>query len=211
MQKKAHCRSIPVKRLVQSVRFAKQGKHTRVIAFDPSLTLVGSGRSAYVFKLPGENKALKVFYPPYEQLAVQEADIYQQLSGTSHYPIFHESGDGYLVIDYIEGSTFFQCLVQGKVVDSKQIEQVDLAIEEAYSAGLNPSDIHLHNLILTNDGSVKVIDVARFKQTKQCTQWFDLKQAFTRYYSKRFFPKRLPAFVLNSISTCYKKTRNAHE
>ena len=36
----------------------------------------------------------------------------------------------------------------------------------ARQRGLNPSDIHLRNIFLTDRGEIKVIDVARFGQKK---------------------------------------------
>ncbi|BBP91193.1 hypothetical protein BsIDN1_48110 [Bacillus safensis] len=84
------------------------------------------------------------------------------------------------------------------------IEQVDDALEEAREKGLNPSDIHLRNLILTKEGRIRVIDVARFTQTKACHQWDDLKTAYA-YYQKPFFPKKAPRLWLEVIAYLYKK------
>ncbi|MCM2677134.1 protein kinase family protein [Alkalicoccobacillus plakortidis] len=209
MSDKALVISPYVSRLANSVTFFQKQKRTLVSSFDPRLTLIGSGRSAYVFKIQDEDKAIKVFYPPFEKLAQQEAEIYRLLSGSSHFPALHAEGKGYLVIDYIYGQTFFDCLLHGVKVETQHIHEVDLAIDEARKVGLNPSDIHLHNLMLTKDHSVKVIDVARFQQTKQCSQWTDLKMAYTRYYSNRFFPKRLPAVLLFAIAALYKKVKPA--
>ncbi|WYP27064.1 protein kinase family protein [Alkalihalobacillus sp. FSL W8-0930] len=204
MSEKAQVRPTSVSRLAGSVTFSNKGRQTVVLNYDQSLTLVGSGRSAYVFKLPTVNRVLKVFYPPYEKLAYQEAEIYQLLADTAHYPALYEVGHGYLVIDYIKGQTFFQCLLHGIRVRTENVKSVDQAIEGARLKGLNPSDIHLHNLMLTEEGSVKVIDVARFKQSKQCNQWNDLKFAFKVY---RFFPKRVPKVLLSAIAACYKAIR----
>ncbi|MDI5789968.1 hypothetical protein PO124_21010 [Bacillus licheniformis] len=44
--------------------------------------------------------------------------------------------------------------------------EVDRALNDARRKGLNPSDIHLRNLILTPSGTIKVIDVARFCRRK---------------------------------------------
>ena len=80
-----------------------------------------------------------------------------------------------------------------------------MALHLARQEGLNPSDIHLRNLFLTLDKKVKIIDVARFRQVKNCIKWRDLKYAFYHYYKKRFFPKKIPAFILNIIAILYKK------
>ncbi|MFG6150371.1 protein kinase family protein [Halobacillus sp. B23F22_1] len=193
------------KALADSVRFLVCERKMVLKTYDCRLQLVGSGRSAYVFKLPHVKKAIKVFYPPFEHLAELEAKIYDRLAGSSYFPTLYEVGTNYFVMDYIEGKTLFQCILEGRRIHRRHIVEVDKAIAFARKKNLNPSDIHLHNLLLTKDDTVKVIDVARYKQTKNCTQWKDLKQAFDRYYSRRFFPKKLPAFCLNTISKIYKK------
>ncbi|WP_059104811.1 hypothetical protein [Shouchella shacheensis] len=198
------------KAFADSVKFSFSKGKRELKAFDHRLQLIGSGRSAYVFKLPHANKAIKIFYSPFEHLAKLEAEIYDRLDGCSYFPKLFEVGTTYLVMDYIEGKTLFQCMLEGRRVHHRHIKEVDEAIAFARKKGLNPSDIHLHNLLLTKDGTMKVIDVARFKQTKNCTQWRDLKQAFDRYYSRRLFPKKLPAFCLNAISKIYKKREAQH-
>ncbi|WP_082234587.1 hypothetical protein [Halobacillus massiliensis] len=193
------------KDLADSVKFLVCKRKIELKTYDERLRLIGSGRSAYVFKLPHVQKAIKVFYPPFEHLAKLEAEIYDRLAGSSYFPTLYEVGTNYFVMDYIDGKTLFQCMLEGRRIRRRHIVEVDKAIAFARENDLNPSDIHLHNLLLTKDDTMKVIDVARYKQTKNCTQWKDLKQAFDRYYSRWFFPKKLPAFCLNTISKVYKK------
>ena len=90
-------------------------------------------------------------------------------------------------------------------ISDEVVREIDYAIQLARQEGLNPSDIHLRNLFLTVDKKVKIIDVARFRQTKDCIKWRDLKYAFYHYYKKRYFPKKIPAFILNIIAVLYKK------
>ncbi|MCD2523236.1 protein kinase family protein, partial [Bacillus licheniformis] len=84
--------------------------------------------------------------------------------------------------------------------------EVDRALNDARRKGLNPSDIHLRNLILTPSGTIKVIDVARFLQTKECRQWDDLKTAYQTLYKKSRFPQRLPKMWMELIAYLYKKS-----
>lgn len=192
--------------LVQSVVFRHYNKEVHVQSFDKAyLSIIGSGRSAYVFKLEGTNKALKIFYPPYEHLAKKEAGIYDLLKGIPSFPELYDSGENYIIIDFIEGHTIFECLVKGIHINESVLEEVDRNIEAARQRGLNPSDIHLHNILLTTDGSVKIIDVVRFDQIKHCTQWEDLKKGYHKFYRKRLFPKKLPHKLLLLIAFFYKK------
>lgn len=196
----------PYQQLVESVVFKRSNAVVQVESFnEKQLSMIGSGRSAYVFKLEGTNKALKVFYPPFEHLAKKEAEIYDKLKGISSFPVLYESGENYIVIDYIEGHTIFECLVKGIPISERILEEVDRSIATARQRGLNPSDIHLHNILFTNDDEVKLIDVVRFDQIKHCTQWEDLKRGYHRFYRMRLFPKKVPRKLLLFIAFIYKK------
>lgn len=180
-------------------------KKNRLIDYDNSLELVGTGRSAFVFRIQSSNKAIKVFFPEFTRIAKEEAEIYTILEHLSYYPFIYEMGSNYIVIDYIEGLTLFDRLAQGKIITSDHIKEIDHALSLASAQELNPSDIHLRNIFITSSGEIKIIDVARFRQQKHCRQWHDLKKAYNQLYCKRFFPKRIPASQLNLISFLYKK------
>ncbi|WP_338048403.1 protein kinase family protein [Peribacillus alkalitolerans] len=169
------------------------------------MTLIGEGRSAFVFRIGTTEKVLKVFFPEFVKVAKEEAEIYKILRGTSYYSSLHEAGKNYLVIDYIEGHTLFSCLEKGIPISIESLKEVDRALGLAKEKGLNPSDVHLRNIIITFDGKVKLIDVARFRQTKNCSQWKDLKAAFHMFYLQRYFPKKIPATILNLVALLYKK------
>ena len=190
--------------LAQSVKFTGKGTKTRLDELDNELELIGKGRSAYVFLIRGTSKVLKVFFPPHEPIAREEAEIYSLLQDNEYYPKLYDSGINYLVIDYISGNTMFECLTKGIPITEQHIRAVDEALLYAKDKGLNPSDIHLRNLFVTPDGKIKLIDVARFRQIKYCSQWNDLKEAFRVFYHK-LPKKKYPEFVLNFIAFLYKK------
>ncbi|WP_079505553.1 serine/threonine protein kinase [Mesobacillus jeotgali] len=191
--------------LAKSVVYSIQGSKVALVHKDRTLKLIGEGRSAFAFLIEGTDLVLKVFFPQYSKIAEEEAEIYQQLTGNDFFPELHESGSNYLVIDYVRGLTLYQCLVNGMPIIPDHIEEVDHALKMAREKGLNPSDIHLRNIIITPDDDVKLIDVARFRQTKQCSQWDDLKTAFYKFYTHDRFPKRLPEPAMNLIAFFYKK------
>ncbi|WP_181347037.1 serine/threonine protein kinase [Thalassobacillus sp. CUG 92003] len=186
---------------VKAIRFDQ----THVISQPAELQLIGQGRSAAVFKLPDAAQAIKVFYPGYEYLAMKEADVYQRLAHHHAYPELREAGDGYLVLEYLDGTTFYDCLRTGIPITPRMVSMVDEALEYARSKGLNPSDIHLKNIIFTTDQTVKVIDVVRFTQHKNCPHWSDLKKAYFAYYQRRFFPKRYPKLIMELVIRLYRK------
>ncbi|MGW6384203.1 protein kinase family protein [Peribacillus butanolivorans] len=190
--------------LAQSVKISHDKNNTLLDA-DHSLSLIGKGRSAYVFRIHSTNKAMKVFFPNHTHTAKVEAEIYQTVQSIEYYPTLYDAGENYLVIDHIEGNTLFECLTLGIPITEENIKEIDHALQLARKEGLNPSDIHLRNIFITSEKKVKIIDVARFKQVKSCSQWHDLKSAFHLFYSKSFFPKKIPSFILNSIAAIYKK------
>ncbi|QHZ47890.1 protein kinase domain-containing protein [Bacillus sp. NSP9.1] len=194
------------KRYSEAVIYDTKKRFNKLVQKPDDLELIGKGRSAYVFKLTecGRDMALKVFFPEFTDIAQKEAEIYQKLADSPYYPDIYETGHSYILMEYIKGHTFYECLNQGIPIEEEMIREVDRALHYARQQGLNPSDIHLRNLILTPSGAVKVIDVARFRQTKECRQWDDLKTAY-RYYKKRKFPQKLPKLWMEMIAFLYKK------
>lgn len=191
--------------LANSIKMKVNKNSVEVLEKDAKLTFIGAGRSAAVFKIKSENLALKVFFPDYIYIAKEEAAIYKVLEGNDYFPQLYEIGNNFLLMDYIRGKTLFDCLAQGIQLTDSIISEIDQALLSAKRAGLNPSDIHLRNIILTTERKIKLIDVARFRQTKDCRQWTDLKKAFFTFYKKAYFPKKIPRFILNMIAFVYKK------
>ncbi|RFU62301.1 protein kinase family protein [Peribacillus saganii] len=193
----------PFLELAQSVKFDSKGM---LLSKDTCLRYIGRGRSAYVFRIGSTYLVMKVFLPERTREAKEEAEIYRILQKHPSYPALHGAGENYLVIDYIKGATMYQCLNSGMEIRDEHVQQVDQALESARRKGLNPSDIHLHNIIIIkNSQKIKVIDVARYRQQKECSQWEDIKKAYVKYYRHRYFPKKIPRFVLDAIAVSYKK------
>lgn len=186
------------------VSFEQDVHETRVTAYHQDLELHGIGRSAAVFRVKDTRLVIKVFFPGYTQIAAEEAVIYRTLEGLPQFPHLYEVGPTYIVIDYIEGKTLFECLTKGIWIDKAYIEQVDEALIKARQLGLTPSDVHLRNIILTPKGRIYLIDLARFRQGQHIDhQWEDLKRMY-RLYRLRFVPKRYSEQLLNGIAYLYR-------
>ncbi|ELK47015.1 serine/threonine protein kinase [Halobacillus sp. ACCC02827] len=177
----------------------------RITNIPEGFRCVGQGRSAAVFHVQDSNTAVKVFYPEFAELAEVEAEVYESLNNSEMFPLFISQGKGYLVMEYLEGMTFYDCLVSGVPITAEMVKQVEEALLFACSLGLNPSDIHLKNMLLTSSGKVKVIDVVRFKQEQDCPHWRDLKKAYETYYVKPYMPKKLPRFFIECIIRLYRR------
>ncbi len=190
--------------LANSVVMEKKKRNPRLKSYSNALQLIGAGRSAYVFKVKNEQIALKVFFPDKAYIATEEAAIYRKLPSGSYYPALHEEGTNYIAIDYLDGHTLFHYLENGIYIPEEKIHAINEALEIARNAGLNPSDIHLKNIMITINQEVKLIDVARFRQTKKDRQWDDLQKVYFKGYVKPYFPKRIPRIFLNCIAAVYK-------
>lgn len=77
--------------LAQSVKISDDKKHVLLDA-DPSLSLIGKGRSAYVFRIHSTNKALKVFFPDHTHTAKVEAEIYKTVQSIEYHPTLYDAG-----------------------------------------------------------------------------------------------------------------------
>ena len=51
----------------------------QLIQYDKSLEHIGTGRSAFVFRIKSSNISIKVFFPIYIHIAKEEAEIYKVL------------------------------------------------------------------------------------------------------------------------------------
>lgn len=190
--------------LAKSVIFDFRRSKRIIRSQDKQLKLIGIGRSAAAYHIKGTSLVIKVYFPEFTGIAQEEAAIYHLLAGSKYYPRLHEAGTNYIVIDYISGSTLFDCLVEGLIIDPSYIAEVDRALAEASDRGLTPSDIHLRNILLTENREIKLIDVARFRQKNgKDSQWQDLKRAYLMY-QKPYFPKKIPSSCLNQIAFLYK-------
>ncbi|KDN58017.1 MAG: protein kinase family protein [Exiguobacterium sp.] len=186
------------------VVFDQSGHETHVIRHHDQLELHGIGRSAAVFRINGTALVIKVFFPGFTHIAAEEHVIYDTLQGVPHFPRLYEAGPNYIVIDYIAGKTLFECLTEGIWIDASYINQVDEALLAARALGLTPSDVHLRNIILSPDGRIYLIDLARFRQGQHVDhQWEDLKRMY-RLYRLPFMPKRYSKRLLNAVAYLYR-------
>lgn len=190
-----------VKELVEMVKFDGH----RPYSIPGEFHLIGQGRSAVVFQFKEYPIAVKVFYPEYRSLAEVEGEVYSKLNNHDFFPAFYEKGEGYLTMEYVEGITFYDCLVNGVPITEDMVMRVDEALEFACDLGFNPSDTHLKNIILTSEGGVKVIDVVRFTQDFECPHWQDLKKAYRHFYQRRYVPKKFPRFFIEFIIRLYRR------
>ncbi|KKB38285.1 hypothetical protein [Bacillus thermotolerans] len=192
--------------LIQSLEVkAEAGNQEVKLGLIPSeLRCVGIGTDAAVFVHSADTRyAFKVYAEGLEQKQRNEEQAYKRLAGSPYYPVFYGSGKGFIVISFESGINLYDCLLKGIYISPEAIEQVDKAIEEARSRGLNPRDIHLKNIILQGD-AIKLIDVSEYMEPGNDERWEHLKEGYRLYYpliaSKKLSPK-----LMNFVKEQYAK------
>ncbi|HHU32224.1 MAG: Stk1 family PASTA domain-containing Ser/Thr kinase [Zhaonellaceae bacterium] len=139
------------------------------------LEKIGGGGMAVVYK--GKDLLLNriVTVKVLREQFVREADFIkrfqreaQAVAKLSHpnivsiYDVGHEQDFHYLVMEYVEGQNLKEIIVQKAPVDP--LEAIDYliqildALEHAHESGVVHRDIKPHNILVTNNGKVKVTD-----------------------------------------------------
>ena len=83
----------------KSIVFAESNGRIRVKQHHQDLKLVGTGRSACVFRIKDTNKVIKVFPPQFTHIAQKEADIYKMLKGSHYFPAIYATGENFLTME----------------------------------------------------------------------------------------------------------------
>lgn len=171
----------------------------------PNLEKIGFGKRATVFKLFKKDLVIKVFHPNKESSVMNEVNVYRMLSEKNkYYCQMVDHGDNYIVLEYRKGKTFLECMMDGEVITDYMIEQVEEGIQYALERGLNPSDIHIKNLIW--DGQrVSIIDLEGFLREKKCYRWNSFKKFHKRFYKKFWFPKKISKETFDFFALTYRR------
>jgi serine/threonine protein kinase len=121
-------------------------------------TLLGEGLSGQVFSF--EDYAVKVYKEDFS-----ENDDHLMLTNLDAHPMFpklHYQNDKFMIVDQVKGYTLAQLRDAGYKLKDAQYRQLEKTIEECYESGIIPHDIHLNNIMLDENGNLKIIDVGRF-------------------------------------------------
>lgn len=150
---------------------------------------VGSGGMAWVYLgedlLDSHRVAVKVLYPHYTedmsyiQRFVREAKLALGLDSPHIVRVLNYGADRdvhYLVMEYIEGKDLKEILdIKGRLPHQEAlsiVSQVIQALHRANERGIVHRDIKPQNLMITTDGTVKVLDfgIARVRALPSITQ-----------------------------------------
>jgi len=176
---------------------------------DDNFTLIGCGCSSAVFrskKFP--DVAVKVYSPEYRDEVFLETLAYKKVRDLKYFPRLHFYGRYFLAIDYIEGKSLYDCLIEGIEIPDDIVRQVDEAINLAKGRGLVPSDVHFKNIILNGD-MISLIDLSDYLSAKHVTRWDRLKFFYKTVYKPMLKGIRVPKKLVDFFRKAYKYVEKA--
>ncbi|MFS8514752.1 MAG: hypothetical protein LOD87_13695, partial [Planifilum fulgidum] len=125
---------------------------------DRRYPLLGEGLNGKVYEF--EDYAVKVFKP--DAAERKDAFLLSRLSGHASFPRVHYREEGWMIVDKVNGPTLWQALQGGEKLKGRLYDQIEEAVEYCYARGIIPDDLHLNNIMVDQEGRVKVVDVGRF-------------------------------------------------
>lgn len=179
-----------------------------VTGASPQLRCVGVGTDAAVFQSVHAPKYVyKVYTAESSYKVAKEAAVYEQLAGAHYFPTCFAAADRYLVLSYEEGTTLYDCLIEGIHIPASIVDEVEEARTFIRSKGLNPRDIHLKNIVLQH-GHVKILDVSEYVVDGNDYRWEYLKLGYEQYYS--FIDGvSVPIWIMTTIQKWYSQRKEA--
>jgi hypothetical protein len=170
------------------------------------LLLVGTGTDAAVFRsMVYPHLAFKVYAQEKRDKKAIEEEVYERLGISHYFPKKLGSGVNFLVLSFEEGTTLYDCLLQGITIPPVVIEQVERAREHIRKCGLNPRDMHLKNILLY-DGRAKIIDVSEYALPGNDKRWEYLKKGYEQYY-RHISGKPVPSWMMETVRTWFNHTK----
>jgi hypothetical protein len=166
------------------------------------LKCIGVGTDAAVFQSPyAPAYAYKIYARDKVSKIKVEENVYNVLGDSPFFSTCFDAYDKYLVLSYEEGTTLFDCLLQGIHIPDQVVKDVEDARDYVRKKGLNPRDIHLKNILLQN-GRAKILDVSEYIQPGNDFRWEHLKKVYEEQYHL-IDGKSVPFWLLETIRKWY--------
>lgn len=197
--------SLTIKEAIKKIEYNEQ--RGCCVSTSSFLEILGAGKRATVFKVKNEALAIKVFHPGHKEQLSQEVRAYQMLDiKNPYFAHLHDFGENYLVLDYVKGKTLADCLRMGTYIEEKVIAAVDEGLMYAKERGLNPSDVHIKNILWDEEsGKTTIVDLEGFVRSGKCVRWDKLKNVYYKFYIKKWFPKKWALLFINLGGSLYRK------
>jgi len=174
------------------------------------LRCVGIGTDAAVFQsILAPTYAFKVYAEDRLHKIKAEEEVYQLIGDSAFFSTCFGAAENFLVLSYEEGTTLYDCLLQGIHIPKQVILDVEEAREYVRKQGLNPRDIHLKNILL-QEGRAKILDVSEYIQSGNDYRWEHLMKAYDDYYHM-IDGKSVPVWVLETIRKWYNNWKKYYD
>ena len=169
-------------------------------------TVVGTGNYAAVLAHPDFPDVVVKLYAPGRPGHADEVEVYRKLGAHPAYSELLASGDGWLLLRRLHGTTLFDALRAGTPIPPSAIADVDRALDDARARGLFPHDVHAKNVMVDPHGRGLVVDVSDFGHRVPCARWDDLKRAYRWIYVPLLLrrPVPIPLWLLDGVRRAYR-------
>jgi predicted Ser/Thr protein kinase len=175
---------------------------------DEKFQLIGCGCSSAVFRSKQfPFVAVKIYSREFREQLFNEVMAYKKIKGLKWFPRLFFYGKGYLAIDYIEGKSLYEHLIEGLEIKEDILQQVDEAIEAAKNRGLKPSDVHFKN-VLVSDGRVMLVDLSDYLTAVYVNRWSRQKFFYRTIYKPFFRKVKIPKKVVDFFRKNFKIIEN---
>jgi RIO-like serine/threonine protein kinase len=124
---------------------------------------IAKGWHGAIFKL-SDSQCVKIFAD--KKVAEDEIRSYKKMSGSSLIPKLYETGPNYIVMEYIKGLTVVEYLKREKELSESMARQFLAILQEFKRLQLTMLDFELDNAIVTEDNTIKIIDLASSFRSK---------------------------------------------
>ena len=149
------------------------------------LPLIGEGHHGKVYRLDNA-RCIKIYEK--KSFMLMELKVLKHSERFPYFPKVYEYKDNYMIREYFEGPNLWQFIQQNGLSENlavKILEIIDSFVELRYSK----LDCHLHHIIVTDEGCLKVIDPTTLMSGKSSyprallekLSQLGLKQTFLNY------------------------------
>lgn len=137
----------------KSISVSRTGNKSLKIHNPTIYKLIGQGKQGAVFQLTPQ-QCVKIF--AISKQAKKECEIIKQMEGLPFMPKVFETGDNYIVMEYIKGVPLDLYLKEKKILEQSLTEQILFLVKEMKQ--FNKTDIEYRHILVTKDGELKKID-----------------------------------------------------
>ncbi len=171
--------------------------------------ILGSGNYAAVLHHPRHSELVVKVYAPGRPGLTREAEVYRRIGTHPAFSVCHHVGQGYLVLQRLQGTTLYDCVREGVPIPLQLVRDIDAAIAYAESRGLQGHDVHGRNVLL-HRGRGRIVDISDFLNPHRCDAWRDLRRAYHLLYRPVIAPLRLrvPTPLLERLRRGYRLYRH---